>query len=167
MILLAIDPSLTSTGVAVFVDGRLFHTKAVRIKAGKEEDIVARAYRVAEEVCDRCDPDEVVVERPEKSWRGVGTDLYGNCWVGGIIVGMLSHSDLQVRSYRTSEWSGQVPKDTTVKGAKTSPRARWIERCLEGDELRVWAQAKYNDEVDAVGIGLFYLGRLRKELKKA
>ena len=68
----------------------------------------------------------------------------------------------EVIAYTPHEWIGTLPKATTVKGAKTSERAKRIKSRLSGSELDIWAAAKYHDEIDAIGLGLKALGRLER-----
>lgn len=161
--LIAVDPSIRSAGVALFRNGRLHATERLKFKATKQ-DIVTRVEHVGRKVGEwlRETPDVLVIEWPQiyRAARAEGNPnnilpLAGVCGAVACEVG----ADENV-SYLPREWAGNTKKKTTVREAKTSPRARWILKQLSGLELLVWESAKYNDEVDAIGLGLFHLGRL-------
>lgn len=160
--LLAVDPSIRSAGVALFRNGRLVASERLKFKT-TELDIVERVEIVGQKVGGWCDiPDVLVIEWPQiyRASRAKGNPnnilpLAGVCGAVACEVGARRSF-----SYLPREWAGNTKKKTTVREAKTSPRARWILSCLSGVELHTWESAKYDDEVDAIGLGLFHLGRL-------
>jgi hypothetical protein len=167
--LLAVDPSLRCTGVALFVDGRLTAAGVVRpaIKTGSPVD---RAAQIAREVRSYVAQQgvsawmsEIVLEWPQvyraaKS-KGDPNDLLGIAAVCGAVATYWPNS--QITAYKPAEWAGQLPKATSHKQALASPRGRRVFGRLQGDEVLVWDQLRYHDAVDAVGIGLYHLGRLK------
>lgn len=169
--LLAVDPSIRSTGLALFSGGVLRAATAVRFDSDDEPSI-AKCLRVAEEAAEwvarhRARPRVLVVEWPGKSWRGDARDLHGLCGVNGAIAGVLSLASagagyaLEVVSAEPDEWAGQVPKSNRVRDAKKSPRAMRVAAALAAHpgESEVWTSVKYGDTVDAIGLGLWLLGR--------
>jgi hypothetical protein len=170
-VLLSVDPSVRSAGVALFRGGVLAACGTVRAEARENESPAARCLRVAGLVADWAAeagprPRSLAVEWPGKSWRGDARDLHGLCGVVGALSGMLavaaaaSGEVLPVASYEPGEWSGGTPKAKTGSPRK-SVRAGRIEARLSTEERAIWdAHACTHDAVDAVGIGLFSLGRL-------
>lgn len=85
--------------------------------------------------------------------------------VVGAVAGALAYGlmggdlTLAIQTYRPDEWTRGVPKAKPKSEAQDSPRARRIARQLSEDELGVYMFLGH-DGVDAVGIGLYDLGRL-------
>ncbi len=165
MILLAVDPSIRSSGIAVFTDdvltyaGRIVVKPTGRIGPG---DILERAVQMGDTICTRMFPilpDIVAVEWPQiyrgpKS-KGDPNDLPGLACVAGAIAARFPGATLA--AYTPAEWAGQIPK-VTIGNALESVRAKRILSRLSCAERKlVPAQ---HDVIDAVGIGLFHLSRL-------
>lgn len=166
-VLLAVDPSIRSLGVALFRNGRLYTSDRLSFKASKA-DIIERVAATGPAVENWLRKlrmtmiDVLVVEWPQvyRASRAKGNPnnllpLAGVC--GAVTDAVLARQSF---SYQPREWAGNTKKKTTVREAKTSPRARWILSCLSGAELHTWERAKYDDEIDAIGLGLHHLGRL-------
>lgn len=172
--LIAIDPSMTRIGVAIFDDGDLTHTHVVRGSTPTDMDRVERIGRIAQETLalfahEACE--HMVFEWPQIYERAKSKGdpnsimlLAGVCAAIGAQM-QIAHGT-QLHSYKPKEWAGNVPKDTTVSGCKFSPRAVRIRRRLSIQELVVWDLAKYDDEIDAIGIGLKWLGRYEKRITR-
>lgn len=167
MILVALDPSIRSCGVAVFRDEVLVHASAVKRAAG-DDCIAGRSLDMARAVVERVlpfvgvNPPAVALEWPQiyRAQRALGdpNDLPPIAAVGTAVAAMLGAT--VVHSYTPREWAGQVPKAT--KGdCKASPRALRIRSRLAGPELAVWEALRTSDHdaVDAIGIGCHHLGR--------
>lgn len=162
--LLAIDPSVSSPGVALFRSGELLACDRLKVVAGGAgapgwlhvaREIAAYAIR-------RGVYNTVVFERPQiyravKS-KGNPNDLIGLAGVGMAVVGLLADTLVDVLSPTPAEWIGQLPKSTTGS-AKTSPRAKFILSRLAPGELELVPDQ--HDAIDAVGVGLWALGRLK------
>ncbi len=173
MILVAIDPSLRSTGLAIFQEGSLIHAESVKVRTrpgGGAQDIAARAFAMAGEVARHVraaapvDPLQIVVEWPQiyrgPKAQGDPNDLPALAAVGVAIAALVGAQGVQ--SYTPREWAGQVPKAT--KGdCRDSPRARRIRSRLSAPELEVWSGLRPSDHdaIDAIGIGCHALGRVR------
>jgi len=163
---LAVDPGLNRSGVATFRDGVLIRAGAPSFsgidKAPLPARIAAMGLRIALSA-----PRGIytlAMEWPQvyavgKS-KGDPNDLLP---LAGICADVAARLNAPVVvMYSPREWAGNTKKSETVKGAKTSMRAKRIESRLTGPELEVWAGVKYHDTVDAIGIGLKALGRFER-----
>jgi hypothetical protein len=90
--------------------------------------------------------------------KGDPNDLPPLAGVGASIGARL---DVETVSYKPSAWIRQVPKAETGDPLR-SPRGKLIWRCLRGDEQRRITLS--HDALDATGLGLHHLGRLRRRL---
>lgn len=117
----------------------------------------------------RACPQEFVAEWPRvlravKS-KGDPNDLINLAGVASAVAGALAVAvaardvALKVTSYFPDEWTGQVPKTILQRKRFQSIRAERIAARLVEDELPVWRGIETHDEIDAVGIGLYHLGR--------
>ena len=175
MILVAIDPSLRSSGLAIFQEGVLVYAGAVKSRA--EGDIALRALTMAAEICQRVrrvfpdDAAQVVVEWPQiyrsPKAKGDPNDLPTVAAVGVAAAALLRAAALT--SYQPCEWlnlgrrttrPASLPKFTSGD-CKASPRAIRIRSRLLGPEVAVWEAIRSSDHdaIDAVGIGCHALGR--------
>lgn len=166
---LALDPSVRSPGLALFADGQLTRACNLPIKRsstatqndsqlGPSE--FARWHHVARYIIDTMPTDihTVVFELPQiYTWgkgKGDPNQLLALAGVGAIVA---AHYNTFTLSPRPAEWIGQVPKST--KGsALTSPRALKILSRLSTEERALVPDQ--HDAIDAVGLGLWALGRL-------
>jgi hypothetical protein len=104
-----------------------------------------------------------VFERPairrEAKSKGNHNDLIPLAAVGTAVAVMLGNSGVRPRvlSPIPEEWTGQLPKSTAAGEAWRSPRGRRIADRLRPEELAL--VPTQHDCVDAVGIGLWALGR--------
>ncbi len=164
--LLTLDPSINSCGVALFDGDRLVDAGVVTHKAPKGTDMLARVLAISRGVQDWISFRWVLVYdlaaewpdvyKPEKS-EGSPRDLVPLAGVCSAVAALLAPDT--VTSYFPAQVWGQVKKIKTVKDCKSSPRAKKILRRLSGDELKVWDSVKYHDTIDAIGIGLHHVGR--------
>jgi hypothetical protein len=171
---LAVDPSIASTGVSLFRDGKLVAVTVARVKTS-HAPMGQRCLTMAHKVVDwiavlKARPQILVFEWPQiyratKS-KGSPADLVPMAGVGMGIAGVLSialaarQQELQVLTYLPGEWTGQLPKNTKVDGVKFSPRAKRIAEHLTDEELEIWDTTRSHDAIDSIGIGLYSLGRL-------
>lgn len=183
--LLAIDPGLNSPGLALFDRGLL--ARAVRLNTSEYTGLpdgerwlqVARSLAawVLPQLKQR-QPDllSIVFERPqiytrEKS-KGDPNHLAAIAGVASCLVGILStYGPVTVGSPHPHEWIGQLAKTCHVckknlkkcpecrGSAWNTPRGRRIHSRLGTDELALVPDQ--NDAIDAVGLGLWSLGRLQ------
>lgn len=167
--LLALDPSVRSPGMALFRNDVLSSAGRLTIKRSKIPGIACSDGQwwltVAHDILKWVGPVAVrtlVFEKPQiytayKS-KGDPNDLVGLAGVAAAVAGMLRwHGPLEVFSPTPAEWIGQLPK-TTRGSAKESPRAKRILSRLSPAELALVPDQ--HDAIDAVGIGLWCLGRL-------
>lgn len=156
----ALDPGIEGCGVAVFSEGVLFAAAYVRNDTAKSAPLVLRQVNMAAAAMrwlfslQGPHTNYVVVEMPRVYPRSKGdpNDLiaiagvaaaFARSFVGGAGPHM----------YYPAEWKGQVPKD--IMG-------RRIKAKLSAEELgRIESiGAKDHNTIDAIGIGLKFLGRL-------
>jgi hypothetical protein len=174
--LIAVDNSLNSPGIAVFDDGLLVASCALKSDPEYAElNIAERILRVASDVVEWAiqhtdEPHYLVYEWPQvytaaKS-KGDPNALLGVAAVGSAVsailaMGALKHNIVvDAIAYKPAQWIGQLPKATTGR-ALNSPRAKRILSRLD-DLERGFVSAKH-DAIDAIGLGLFRLGRLQPE----
>jgi hypothetical protein len=166
-------------GLALFRNGELIASSTVKGTLGTKADVLARVLQISYDAFAwvyskySC-PTVLVAEWPQIYTRdkskGDPNDSVPLAGVCGCLAGMLrfhparqtASDDLECVSYLPGEWAGRTPKDETVKGCKDSPRAIKIVSRLTQSERVVWDAIKYHDAIDAVGIGLKYLGRFER-----
>lgn len=172
--LLALDPSVNSAGVALFRRGKLAAGRCIKRRDGGATD-GERWMRMALEIFSwlgtvHAYPVVYAFERPQiydptKS-LGDPNDLIGLSGVAGFLGGMLTLSCvarqvcLEVASPLPSEWVGQLPKERTGD-PWASPRGARIASRISSDE-RMKLTKPNHDVLDAVGIGLWALGRFER-----
>ena len=174
MILVALDPSVKSCGLAVFVNGTLIHAESVKsaVPGGDAARALAMARRVvnrAREVAPRDHWSWNVVTEWQQVYRAQRSKGDPNALAFMSAVGTAAAALLQaaeVFSYCPAEWAGQVPK-ADKKGKilpkERSPRARQIRSRLLAAEVPVWEALRSSDHdaIDAIGIGCHHLNRPR------
>lgn len=183
MILLAVDPSLRSTGVALFRDDALLAVGRIRSELHADHSSAARAAAMSYQIRDwyltrvaagmlagqAHSELTIAVEWPQvyravKS-KGDPNDLFGLAGVcTGVIVALRPHAS---RAYLPADWepAPKVSPERKRRGlgpidseAFTSPRGvRILSRLSEAERALV---PQSHDAVDSVGIGLHHLGRL-------
>lgn len=168
---IALDPSLTKTGIAVFKGEKLI--EAGHIKPPKEAKNFPLPYRlatIADEICHAFLDSEskhfaCALEYPQiytaSKAKGDPNKLAMLCALCGAVSSLLIVSGAcQVLYYKPAQWAGQVPK--FEKGnTKKSPRAQRIYARLSDKERVIFDGLKNSDHdaIDAIGIGMHYLGR--------
>lgn len=184
--LLALDPGTNSPGIAFFGDVGLVRADHLDVSEWDGLPDGERWLRVGRALLAwampllsqyKPDPLTVIFERPqwyarEKS-KGDPNQLAGLTGVAGNLTGLLScYGPVIVESPKPAEWIGQLPKVcqkckgkakrkcTVCRGsAWKTPRGQLIWNSLTLSERSVCPDQ--NDAIDAVGIGLFALQRLR------
>ncbi len=173
--LLAVDPSIRSPGAALFRSGLLIAAERVKVDASANLSRGERCARVASAIIRwaiayNAEPRTLVYEWPQwyaaSKSKGDPNDLAGLVGVGAEIGGQLSialvpRNICLVRVTPTpSEWIGQLPKST--KGDPwDSPRGARIKSRLTAAEFACVVPS--HDSVDAIGLGLWSLGRLERK----
>lgn len=77
--------------------------------------------------------------------------------LAGVAMCLAGRLDVEVVTYKPAQWIGQCPKSETGN-ALESPRGRLVWRNLDPGERETVIVS--HDAIDAVGIGLAFLGRL-------
>lgn len=166
--LVAVDPSIVSCGLAIFDDqDELVEAYRVKSTLKATANIGARVWDMAFIVGSHVPESEygfvdVVTEWPQ-IYRAQHAKGDPNDLPGVAAVGLAVAAYLRARScfaYTPKEWAGNVPK-ATRGDCKASPRAHRIAKRLSESELKVWNALKKSDHdaIDAIGIGLYHLGR--------
>lgn len=171
-VVLAIDPGLRGTGVALLEDGEVVAAGYARppvvvgVVTGRAHQAAVAARAVAEWAAGR-GVTEVVVEWPQTYARAIrgGTskadpnDLLGLAGVGAAIAAL--YAGLATTSYLPAEWKGQVPKE--VMHRRVESRLRLSELAYVRAAVEAANARGKVDVWDAVGIGLHHVGRLGKK----
>lgn len=168
--LLALDPSISSAGAALFRSGELISAKRIQRKRDGA-DIGQRCLAMAQDIAAwahdvRADPRCYAFEWPQiytavKS-EGDPNDLIGLAGVGSALAGILWASAaarnivIELATPTPAEWAGQLPKSKTGDPWASPRGARIASRLSPHERARVPAQ---HDILDAVAIGLWALGR--------
>jgi hypothetical protein len=137
--LLTIDPGTTATGIAIFTAlGEL-----------------CRAWLVPDPYCmaQRVSSDEMLIEIPRAYGAGSPVDpndLIKLALLGGYLAGI--NNSARRWYIHPQDWKGQVPKK--IDNERTL-------RQLKDNERHILGERPNHNVVDAVGIGLWALGRRR------
>lgn len=167
--LLALDPSINSPGIAIFRDRVLFFAGKVKLPRGLEAtctSIGERWFKVADAIAQQALAqvnhipfDAFIFERPQiyrgDRSKGDPNDLVGLAAIGAGVAMRIRPSKFW--SPTPADWTGQIQKRTSGS-AKDSPRALRIMSRL--DEVELERVPNQHDAIDAVGLGLWALGRL-------
>ena len=159
MALVAIDPGLRGTGVAVFVDGAL--ARAVYARNPEKVERGPEAWlRMAEAVRDQviAFPEaDLVIEVPQVyvagRSKGDPDDLLELAGVDGAITALLAPA--RIASFKPRAWKGQVPKE--IHHARVLRKLSPAETAVL-EQADVPASLRHN-VVDAVALGVWHLGR--------
>lgn len=160
-LLVAVDPAVERQALAVYVRGELHGL--VRILAGAADGGAlleeCRPYLVPV-TADRRAVIELPQVYPGRRQKGDPNDLIEVAAAAGAVGALLSAHGLAVRFVRPRDWKGQRPKD--VDHARTrailhASELEIVERVCAGVP-----RAHRLDLMDAVGIGLWSLGRGRE-----
>lgn len=178
--ILAVDPSIRSTGVALFsthgTEQRLVACARITMPSEDVDDVerwraMAARLRRWVVVASGLNPaheddgnryglavERIVTERPQVYQREAGKtkgDPNGLLHMVGVIGALAaSFSTVPVTSYKPREWKGQLPVDTLVR--RVCGRLSPEELAL----VPMRGKVRDPDVGHAVGVGLFYLGRL-------
>lgn len=178
MMLLAVDPSVRSPGAALFENKRLI--ACTRLVLERDESAsqgqhwmdVAQTLRRWARAQHLGPIDELVFERPQiYTWaksKGDPNDLIGLAGVGSALAGLLTPS--LITTPKPDEWAGQVSKVCPVCKGKAKRKCKTCEgsafRTPRGQRIMSRLDAAeralvpdQHDALDAVGIGLFAVGR--------
>lgn len=148
MILLAIDPSTTSTGWAMFEDDKLVRKGCIKGSGGTPIERAANVARGIEDKINLYHPTHIISEYPHKGGPGMKsktiTILFHLC---GAIHGLAIAYDLDVEFIEPIKWKGNIPKKIH--------QPRIIKRVKKRYDIDI--SEENNDVIDAVGIGDWFL----------
>ncbi len=170
MILVSIDPGKRGCGCALWQDGELRAAAYVPTLNSLEQEMANIVGSMSCAVEDWIDDlptglvsiQSLVVEYPQtyggRASRGDANDLVAVALVAGAIVGCYSH--LPIKLILPAEWKGQIPKKTKHGTNPIELRCKKKLSALEVSKIALPSRAALAHNVwDAVGIGLYYLGR--------
>lgn len=150
---IAIDPGMRRLGWALFLTDRLVRAGALTCSL---TDAGAVAVFYAQALALVLYPTHSVMELPQiypgPRQKGDPNDLISIAAVGALVVGYLRPKTLRFVS--PADWKGQLPKD--VSHHRIFDKLSILERSVL-DELPA-TQAR-GDAMDAIGIGLYGVGR--------
>lgn len=159
---ISIDPGIRGCGVAIFADKVLVEACYVTNPA-KRGNGPGESYEMAYEVSRHFQqPETLVLEWPQiyaAPQRGQKDPNNLLCLAGidAALVGSLQ--PLKVEHFLPHEWKGNLPKET-------AHHPRVMARLSDDEKARIKkapsADLQHNI-VDAVGLGLFYLGRMDRK----
>lgn len=160
MILLAVDPGIRGCGAALF-DGSTLARVAYVVSPFASGNQAGESAAMAAAVAEWAGVvDLVVIEWPRvyatriRAGQSSGdpNDLLALAGVDAAVAALVG---ARSASYCPSDWKGNVPKD--VMGARILGRLSAAEQSLV---MTVTPAGKRHNAIDAVGVGLFHLGRL-------
>jgi hypothetical protein len=174
--LVAFDPGLIHPAAAIFRDGALVAASRVPVPRRLAKDVSDYGERsrqvaalVAEWVVQRlvrdythqpAPPRELVFERPQiyRAGRSKGdpNDLIPLAIIAGAVSGILG---CRVCAPTPREWTGGIEKDEEGD-PWASPRGQRVRRRLSDAEFATITPS--HDAIDAVGLGLWRLGRFER-----
>ena len=174
--LLAVDPGAAHPAAALFRGGKLIAAERVVLEEMTKLSPLDRSVRIAHAVLRwvvgrEGRPRYLVCEWPQVYRPGKGkgdpNDLILIAGIAGSIAGALAMAvaigaeerSLVVSSPTPGEWAGQVPKSTTGDPWASARGIRIRSRLSDSEALCV---VPSHDAVDAVGIGLYALGRFER-----
>lgn len=171
-VVLSIDPGLRVVGCAVFVDNRLVACDVVECDYGygvEQRIEMARAIRtwyVAAHLDELGEPTDVVIE--EMQVRR-GNDAQRNKRRGDVDADLIKLSHVTGAAWREFDESNAIaaPAGTWTKGRNKQVNHRRILKRLDPPEERALEAGladamkdNHKEILDAVGIGLWHIGRL-------
>lgn len=160
-LLVSVDPSIRSTGRALWIDGVLTHVERWRTVGGDAVTPAERARSVARwlPTAERWD---LAIELPQVYAPGKGggpaRDLISVALVVGACAAVCPG---EVSTYEPRTWIGALPKATSGD-PRESPRGARIWSRLTEAEREVALGVLQHDAWDAIGIGLHHLGRFAR-----
>lgn len=162
-ILLAVDPGINGCGIAQFVNGVLEEACYVTNFATKADSNYQRAGQMAqriwhEHVRPLSPPTILAVEHPQIYRAGRGGENPANLLplaaVGGALAALALRAGTQdIRAILPAVWKGQAPDRVVVARVDDKLTER------EKDFIEVCSKSYMHNVTDAIGIGLYTLGR--------
>ena len=152
-ILLSLDTSTTSTGCAVYENGKLIETKLiVGDKKISAEDRIRNILKNIFNYISEISPDIVVFETPSIT-RNAKTQRE-LCFVAGGVIGICTIKDIFYYEMRPSEWRKIVRSEDEVLPRKRVELKKWAI-----DKVKADFGIEVGDDIaDAVLMGKAYIG---------
>lgn len=158
--MMAIDPGLTGTGVAIWKEKKIpVLADVINSRGALSNDWIDRVSAIAQRVADLAmeyQVREIVCEmmemhqsaRAQMMWKA--GDFQRTLFLIGAIYGMTEPYVVDFTVTPPSEWKGQLPKSVTINRVK---KVLGPNVCIRlGIEKHAW---------DAVGIGLWHQGYIK------
>lgn len=174
-IVLALDPGIRYPACALFVSGTLAAAGRVKLPGAWTKLPMAQRCLEIAKACrtwlgDKSVYDtklDYVFEWPKvyagKKAKGDPADLFPLTGVGMAVAGLLNDviHELNVHSYLPREWAGNIPKSTKGNPLDSIRGQRVWGRLSDAEKAVVVLS---HDALDAVGIGLKFLGRYERQM---
>ena len=152
--ILAIDPGLRACGVAWFEKGILIKADLISVKKVESD---AKAFLAMANAVGTSSPPitSLAIEYPQQYARSPTPRESIQKLVGVIGALAVTFPDSKTEYYLPRQWKGQVPKPVMHR--------RILGRLTESEQALIpeMAASKLHNVLDAVGIGLHHVGRLR------
>lgn len=151
--LLALDTSTTSTGCAVYKDGKLSRSLCIKMSDKDSGERIRKMIRGIYELIKTENPDIVVIETPSsvrnaKTQREL-TALYG------AVLGKCAEKELFFYDFRPSEWRKIVKDEDEVLPRKRSELKDWAVSRIKD----IYGKETVDDEAEAILIGQAYINK--------
>lgn len=160
---IAIDPGKHGCGLAMFIDGLLVHAEYVSGLGGQRHPLlepVAGVVKILESARDAGEIETVVIERPKiydaTHQKGDQRDIADLLIVAGGLACAASLVSRSVLFVEPSQWKGQTSTEIIEHRLQKH-------LSTEEHEKIEWPRARKtlgHNVVDAVGIGLWHVGRM-------
>lgn len=152
---LSIDPGM-SMGIVCWRGSTIQLAERFKCRRGAStQERVATSSTSLLEVLNQYKPELVVIEQPEffMSNKGIGAAARGSlesvCYIFGGLVAVASLSGCLVRTVTPKLWKGNTPKQVMLNFIASKLTDEWAEKTR-----------KFPDIGDAIGLGLWNLGRI-------
>lgn len=161
MIVLALDISTHSTGIAIYNQNKLIHYECAAATSTNVFNRIDKITAQIEALLDQYKIDTVVAEAPLPAETGHNMNTYQKLtWAQGIIGDMLNRHKLKYdQFYTSSQWRAKVGVKTGRGIKRQSLKPKDIAKAKELYGIDV------NDDIaDAILIGKAYVDSTKKEL---
>lgn len=174
------DPGVRSPGIAIFVDDALvFATQIAEYKQRRKQAPIVRAVLQAQSCVKTIGEQLSTLGYPPIVFASEWPQIYNasksksdpNLLLPmlaqiGAVAGILSteFAGVEFKQYVPHDWTLGTRKSDGTK-SKASSRARLIAACLRKEEMQFFDGDDASDAMDAIGIGLYAIGRLRRPRK--
>ena len=161
MIILALDISTHSTGIAVFDDTKLIHYECAVASSTNTFNRIDKITTQIENVVEKYKPTKVAIEDPLPAESGHNMSTYKKLtWAQGIIGDMLNQHKLNFdRLYTSSEWRSKVGIATGKGRKRESLKPKDIAKAKE-----LFGVEENDDIADAILIGKAYADQACNEI---